>query len=216
MEKIAIRYQKRVSHASYEHDELSVEIMADKENKTDEVKGLMAFVSDALNGKNEFATNQFPKKSYTKDPLSPAKENPKKETSAPAEGEKVADKKVEGGEKPTEKQGETKKLDQKPQDTKPAEEKKSETPAEQPKEKKARGNKNTAYDSNLPQHKDNLGKWLDSEETGWRKAARLKFFIAASKEMDGKDFYDAEGEILPAFKTEYLKLARGKEQEAAQ
>lgn len=60
--------------------------------------------------------------------------------------------------------------------------------------------KATTYDRNLDTAKALLGSFLDNEFPGWRKPEILKKAGAASRELNGTDFQDAEGNILESFK----------------
>lgn len=60
------------------------------------------------------------------------------------------------------------------------------------------------YDRQNDLHKKLVGEILDLEYPTWRKdTAKAK---AASAALEGKDFLDTEGLILPSFKAEFKKL----------
>ena len=73
-----------------------------------------------------------------------------------------------------------------------------------PKKKKS---KSSPYDRKNDLHKDIVGTMLDEEIPKWRKKKSLEAKSKlASKELDGEDFLDSEGNVLETFKEKFMEL----------
>ena len=113
--------------------------------------------------------------------------------------------KVEKEKVKTPKKEEVKVSEEKPKEVEaPKEEEKKKAPKETKQKIKVTA-KATTYDRTLDTHKALLGQFLDKEFSGWRKPEELKKAGQASRELNGKDFQDADGNILESFKESFRK-----------
>lgn len=196
---------ERRNKGNYTHSELEItEVVQDGQDQVTAIKTLKDLVYNAL-----YELGEFSPTGEVQLDLLVVSEEPKKEVAAPVvvkpKVEKV--KKVEAPKVEIEKQVEVTIPDKKPLD-------KPEVVAELTKviEKKVEAKKVTvktkavAYDRILDSHKSLIGSFLDASAKGWRDQAILKHAGVASRELQGKDFLDSEGEILESFKTEFLKV----------
>lgn len=70
-----------------------------------------------------------------------------------------------------------------------------------------KGEKFAVYDRTINGHKVIIGRFLDEKYPKWRSSESiLNKASNASKEMNGKDFLDSEGEVLDSFKTAFAAL----------
>lgn len=87
-----------------------------------------------------------------------------------------------------------------------------ETPVAPKEEKKAPAvkvkGKATPYDRTVDTHKKLLSKFLDTNFPQWKDSTNLPKAGAASQALNGKDFLDAEGEVLQSFKDAFLEELR--------
>lgn len=199
-----LRYLRRKNLGNYEHEELEVTTaVQENENGQSVMNELKEFVLVNLglaSPKAQTAEDkkvEAPKnKTETKgEPSSPDKKPLVADgTTTPKEGEKTPAPKEE---KKEEKKEEPKK-----------EEPKKEEPK---KETKARIKKATSsvYNREDETHKALIGQFLDGEFKTWRTKNELPKASAASKALNGKEFLDAEGKILEAFKVEFRSFMKG-------
>jgi len=82
-----------------------------------------------------------------------------------------------------------------------------EEPAKAEPAKKAKPSKAIAYDRNSDVHKKHFGAMLDKHFPNWRKELMTKA-VTASKTLEGKDFMDNTGNLLPEFEKELLGLMK--------
>lgn len=219
----SVRFMRRVNLGNYEHAELEVtDVITDKSKSVSVVKGLMGFVSDALYDRGEFAKTATTASVKGPETAATKVEKPKAEPAKKVEGPKKETPKQQelpiSEEKPLAADGATTPAGTTTEAKAPVEEAKAEAPAEEPKkeetkEKKTRkettvktkATKATVYDRNLDAHKNNLGAYLDKQFPGWRKPENLKKAGTASRELQGTDFLDGEGNILQSFKDAFGK-----------
>ena len=75
---------------------------------------------------------------------------------------------------------------------------------------KKRGQAQT-YSREIEQHKEIFGRVLASANPDWKKSQKTKDLARkASEEMDGENFLDDKGEVIPQFKVLVARLMRGK------
>lgn len=209
-----VEFLRRRVLAQYEHAEMKVGIVIEEnENPVSVVKELTRFVKDALYETGEFASDLVTGKASVAAPKTEVAgtkvEKPKTETKTEVKTEaKVEEsKKVEEAKKETAKQDEGTTSEAKPQDEKKEEKKADEKKTTTRKETttKIKSTKATAYDRNLDVHKNLLGQYLDKQFPNWRKPDELKKAGTASRELQGSDFLDNDGQILESFKEAFSK-----------
>lgn len=214
---IAIRFLRRRNLGNFEHTELEItDSVEDRNMATDVTKGLMGFVKDALYETGAFSKSAVMSNLGT-DEVKVVDTTPKALAKTKVEpAKKVETAKVEteikaGGSVSEVKPTEAVKVEVKVEATQ-AEVAKTETvaktePKPRAKETKTvvKASKATAYDRNLDSHKNNLGVFLDSSFPGWRKPENLKKAGVASRELQGSEFLDGEGNILQSFKDAFSK-----------
>jgi len=180
-----VRYSRRANLGNFEHHELEmVTVIQDGQDRSAVVQDLMAFVTSALNGEAAKVKEGVVKPVVAKLKAEvPKAEVPKVETL------KVSDLKVE--ETKVETVGEVVKPEAKPRvETK----------------KVTRGaSKITAYDRTFDPHKNLLGSFLDNSMPGWKKKEILDKCKETSVKMSGKDFLDANGDMLETFRTGFME-----------
>lgn len=191
-----VRFLRRRNLGNYEHAELEVtDVLQSGGDKTQSVKSLMTFVADALfetgsfsaSGKVESKTNTA---SVTKE--KPSSEGKKEDASKLKADTKEEEKKAEDSKKDDLKKDDLKK------DDKP--------PRSQEAKRTAKGSPKAAtYDRTLDTHKKLLGNFLDGEFPKWKDGELFKKACAASKELNGTDFQDDNGDIIESFKEAYRK-----------
>ena len=72
--------------------------------------------------------------------------------------------------------------------------------------RKTYSKKPQAYDRNIEEHKELFGSTLRLIAPDWKKSEDTKMKAkAVSQAMEGKDFIDVTGEVLPSFKAEVKK-----------
>lgn len=74
---------------------------------------------------------------------------------------------------------------------------------------KRRATKTTPYDRKNDLHKKLVAEYLDEAMPVWKEKLPNRAQVVSVK-MNGKDFLDADGNILQSFKDEYLKLLKTK------
>lgn len=198
-----IRFLRRRNLGNFEHLELEItDVIQEGSNATKVTKELMGFVKDALYDTGEFA-HQVTSKAPVAAATAPASKT------AIVKEAKVPETKVE--EKATETQAELP-LETKAEENKVAEKKVETKVAEVKAPKKnvetkvvTKASKATAYDRLLDAHKNNLGVFLDSKFPSWRKPENLKKAGVASRELQGTEFLDGEGNVLESFKEAFSK-----------
>lgn len=198
-----VRFLRRRNLGQYEHTELEVSgVIPDGESATKYTKELMDFVHDALFSCGEFSAPVKGKASQVEMKLETKVEKGPKTSTEKVETEKIQN----------QKQGEVTKSEEKPQDmnassstAEPKKEEKKEEPKKE--EKKTRAGKPTPYDRNLETHKALMGTFLDSSlGKNWRDKSILAASGKASRDLQGKDFLDGNGDIIESFKTEFLRI----------
>lgn len=180
-----VSYLRRKNEGNYEHTEISVSAVVEENDPAAVLDHLRCLVHSAL-----YPSSVAPvsKGSVVAPEPTPAPEEPAVKAKAPAKAKKAAaapkEETVAGA-----------------PEAAPAEEK-----TEEPVVTKAPRviKKAAVYDRQNDLHKKLVGEILDVEYPTWRKdTAKAK---AASAALEGKDFLDTEGLILPSFKAEFKKL----------
>lgn len=191
-----IRYMRRANLGNYSHEELDITTVVEEgQDRASAFKELKDFVLEALNlapEKVEAPKNKIEVKEEVKvlkeKPL-PAKEVKKEEVVVKEEVDTT----------PAPSHAELKKAVE-------ADKAEKKTPAKKEAIIKVKPTKATAYDRTHDPHKALLGKFLDEDYRGWRGKESLPKAIEASKQLNGSEFQDGEGNILETFKTEFRKL----------
>jgi outer membrane biosynthesis protein TonB len=206
----SIKYGRRKNLGNYEHEDLEIMIGVEDSQKSvllKEATELRSFVTDILSGTIALPASKAETKTVVKETVVKKEEVKKVE-----EAKKEISKQGEGTtpeEKPPEAEAKSEVVTvAAPEEKKVEEPKKEEKKTTVKKETKIVAKKSniTVYDRELKEHKNNLGVFLDSKFPGWRKSENLKKAGAASRELHGKDFLDADGNILEAFKEAFSKF----------
>lgn len=181
-----VKYLFRRNLGDYEHEEIGLTASLPE--------GMEA--SDAIAEMKELAVSSVgaylvnEKKETSPEPAKAASGKRSKAKPAPEEEEEEVEETEEGTEEENDEE---------------VEEKAPKKPAA----KKATSKKSKAspFDRDNDLHKDILGAFLDEEIPKWRKKEKLvKRSRSASKEMEGEDFLDKEGNILESFKEKFLEI----------
>lgn len=189
-----IYYLERLNLGNYQHSELSATaILADGENATLAIEQLKKAVHEGLNGiiANVGKGIQDADSNIGKD---------------------ISSGKVDAEISLPPKSSGTPKTDKKPRKEK-VEEPKSEVEAanippvipEVVKEEKPKASKVVKYDSNVPEHKSLFGGFLQKKyDTKWKTVAPAEEIKAFTSSLNGQDFLDDKGQIVPSFVEQVL------------
>lgn len=203
-----IKYSRKFNLGSYESEDISVEAsVRDDENPSECLKQMMEFV----NSRGGIPWPGLSVQSPTGKTIAEAKKEvkkvePKKEeaqlelTPAPTPEESL----VAPIETPTTKAEEKERQ-------KPGRKREKELPVTPEQKAEARtvskpNSKVTSYDRNLDLHKKLVAELLDANYPNWR--ANPSKAKEASVKLEGKEFLDNEGIILPEFKTAFAEAMK--------
>lgn len=214
---IGVEYLLRRNLGNYEHEELKIIDVVDKEDSVNGLKSVMSFVRDAIYGEGEFFEGgKSPKKTEAVDkkPLvepairktSPDVSSAKAEASKPEAVKPEVKPEVKTEAKP-EVKTETK-PEVKPEEKAEAKpEEKPKTPATRKPETSVKVDKSvTVYDRTHQPHKTLIGQYLDKNFPTWKTGSSIDKAVAASHAMNGKAMLDKEGNFLSEFTEEFNKL----------
>lgn len=200
METKEIKYTKRFNIGNYEHEEFSITAVTE-DGSVEDFAQLKETVAKAFVGE-EVAKAKVSRSNKAKEvapePEEEETEEAEEEEKPKATKGKASKAKAKKVEEPEESEEEE------------AEEAEEEEEEEEKPKAKALKKKGSTYSRNSDLHKKLFVEMLNEElGEGWVKknAGRAK---TASIKMEGKNFLDADGEILPEFTKETLKIAKAK------
>lgn len=191
MKVTEVTYTKRFNTGKYEHEEYTVTASIDEDDDAKEsIAELKQLVVQGHGG--EIDVDQD------------------KDEAEEEESEEQESKKSRGSKAKPKDEDESE--EEESEEEEPSEEE-AEEEEEKPKAaaKKKFRSKDAAYDRQDPLHKKLVGEILDSKFKGWNKKGSdlAKKAGKASQELDGEDFLDNDGEVVPEFRSKLLKLMGG-------
>ena len=182
-----IKYVLRKNLGNYEHSELTASaIVSDTEDANSCLLELISFVEKGIN--KEISAPEaglIHEDSFTK----------VVEVSAKEEAKEVAPKEKKERKKTVKSEESKDKVEEKPQ---PAESQSD--VVEEKKETPKKSQKIAAYNSSIPEHKSILGGFLTSTyKEAWKTVRPAEEIKAFTTSLNGKDFIDESGMIVPSF-----------------
>ena len=209
MKVTEVKYSKRFNLGNYEHEEFTVTAIVEEDADVKESLNEIKDVVNATQAGAEISENSVEKEDVKpKTAKGRGVKNPKKSQEPTTEGEE--DEEEENNEEED---------DQKVESEDSEEDAEVEEDEEEPKGKKAKGSNGTSgkrtksratsYSRVDDLHKKIVGDFLNEEVPGWNKKYKENALLA-SKKMNGKDFLDADGEVIESFKKDFLRVLKGK------
>ena len=184
-------YMRRKNIGNYEHIEASLcGVPDDGQDGLEILKELKETVDTFLN--SEKAGDRSDLNQKTKENKDASKKESSKKSKEESSKEEVVEEVIEEDTESEETEAEE-------EDTEAEED---ETPAKPAKPKKS--GKVTTYDRSSALHQKLIGEYLDENLPGWEKKYG-KFAKSVSNRMQGQEFMDTDGELIPEFGKTFLK-----------